>query len=80
MAKKRPNPSPKSNDEQRVSASVDELLTAALARGDESLETGRYIITYKEDVGNESVKSLKQQGLRIADARDCQCVVRGPGP
>jgi subtilisin len=70
MAKKRPNPSPKSNDEQRVSASVDELLTAALARGDESLETGRYIITYKEDVGNESVKSLKQQGLRIADARD----------
>ncbi len=70
MAKKRPNPSPKPSDEQRVSASVDELLTAALARGDESLETGRYIITYKEDVGSESVKSLKQQGLRLADARD----------
>jgi hypothetical protein len=70
MAKKRSNLPPKGGREQRVSASIDELLTAALARGDESLETGRYIITLKEDAGQEGLKSLKQQGLRVADARD----------
>ena len=53
-----------------VSASVDDLLTAALERGDDSLETGRYIVTYKEAVGDEGMRSLKDKGLRVADARD----------
>jgi len=69
MAKRKPNSSSKGGGE-RVSASADELLAAALARGDDSLETGRYIVTYKEDAGKEGVKSLKQQGLRVSDARD----------
>ena len=60
----------KNGGEQRISTSVDDLLIAALARGDDSLETGRYIITYKEDARDESTKSLKAQGLRVADARD----------
>lgn len=70
MAKKRSNSSSKSNGAQRVSASVDEMLASALERGDDSLETGRYIVTYKEDAAPEGVKALKQRGLRTADARD----------
>lgn len=67
MAKK---PSHPNGDEQRLSAPVEELLAAALERGDESLETGRYIVTYKEDAVDEGIKSLRDQGLRVADARD----------
>jgi subtilisin len=69
MAKKNGDQS-RGSGEQRVSASVDDLLTAALARGDESLETGRYIVTYKENATDEAVRSLHAQGLRVADARD----------
>jgi hypothetical protein len=53
MAKKNGDQS-KATGEHRVSASVDELLAAALARGDENLETGRYIVTYKENAGEEA--------------------------
>ncbi len=70
MAKKNGNTPPKGGGEQRVSSSVDELLTAALARGDESLETGRFIVTYKEHAGEEAVRSLSARGMRVADARD----------
>jgi subtilisin len=69
MAKKEPNAS-KGGGEQRVSAPIDELLLAAQERGDDSLETGRLIVTYKEDAGDEGLRSLKAQGLRVADARD----------
>jgi subtilisin family serine protease len=69
MAKKNGNQS-KISAEHRVSASVDDLLTAALARGDENLETGRYIVTYKENAGDEAARSLKTLGMRVADARD----------
>ncbi len=70
MAKKQSKPSSKGSGEQRISASADDLLIAALQRGDDSLETGRYIITYKEDAREEAAKALKAQGLRVADARD----------
>jgi subtilisin len=70
MAKKDGNPPPKGGGEQRISASVDELLTAALARGDESLETGRFIVTYKENAADEAVRSLSARGMRVADARE----------
>ncbi|GAB3271111.1 hypothetical protein GCM10027347_42190 [Larkinella harenae] len=65
MAKKNTNGSP-----NRASSSVDELLLAALERGDDSFETGRFLVTFKEDAGEEGLQSLNAQGLRIADARD----------
>ena len=67
MAKKEPT-QPKG--EIRVSSSVEDLLASALARGDESLETGRYIVTFKENAGDEALKSLGTHGLRVADTRD----------
>ncbi len=69
MARKKANQS-KRDGEHRLSASVDELLTAALQRGGESLETGRYIVTYKENATAKARRSLGSQGLRVADARD----------
>jgi subtilisin len=69
MATKKGNQS-KISGEHRVSASVDDLLTAALARGDESLETGRYIVTYKENAGDDAARSLSMLGMPVADARD----------
>jgi subtilisin family serine protease len=49
---------------------VDEMLLAAMARGDTSFETGRYLITFKEGAAKEGAKSLEARGLRVADARD----------
>jgi subtilisin family serine protease len=54
----------------RASASVDELLLAALERGDDSFETGRLLVTYKEGAAEEGLRSLGAQGMRVADARD----------
>jgi subtilisin family serine protease len=70
MAKKEPGQTPKSAGEQRISASVEELLSAARERGDESLETGRYIVTFKENAVDEGIKTLERQGFRNADPRD----------
>ena len=53
-----------------VSSTVDELLLAALERGDDGAQTGRFLITYKEGAGDEALNSLKSQGMRVADARD----------
>src|SRR5262245_55291834 len=54
----------------RVSTPVDELLTQALERGDDTLETGRFIVTYKESAAEQGVRSLRDDGFRVADARD----------
>src|SRR5687767_10565694 len=70
MAKRDPNQTPKASAEQRLSAPVDELLASALERGDDTLETDRYIITFKENAGEEGARSLSSQGVRMADARD----------
>ncbi|MES2299088.1 MAG: S8 family serine peptidase [Pseudomonadota bacterium] len=51
-------------------ASLDELLLAAQERGDESFETGRFIITFKENALDEGIAMLKAHGMRLADARD----------
>ncbi len=59
-----------SQDALRASSSVDELMLAALERGDDSLQTGRYLVTFKDGATEESIKSMQTQGLRIADARD----------
>jgi subtilisin len=53
-----------------ATSSVDELLLAALERGDESLETGRYLITFKEGAVKEGAHALSATGLRSVDARD----------
>src|SRR5215216_504458 len=50
--------------------SVDEMLLAALERGDESLTTGRYLVTFKEGAVQEGIQALSAKGLRSADARD----------
>lgn len=51
-------------------SSVDELLLAALERGDDSFETGRYLVTFKEGAVKEGAQALSARGLRSADARD----------
>jgi subtilisin len=53
-------------------ASLDELMLAALERGGEKMETGRFLVTYKEGAGAAGSKALKAQGLQVADARDFQ--------
>jgi subtilisin len=60
----------KSAGEFAVSSSTEDLLLAALERGGESFETGRYLVTFRESGVEEGLKSLKTQGLRIADTRD----------
>jgi len=49
---------------------VDELLLAALERGDESFQTGRYLVTFKEGALKEGAQALRARGLRLANARD----------
>jgi subtilisin len=56
--------------EVRVSATPEEMLLAALERGEEDLQTGRYVITFREGAADDVLQSLKAQGLRVADARD----------
>lgn len=42
-----------------------------MERGDDSLETGRFLVTFKEGAGEEGLRSLgTTQGMRVADARD----------
>jgi hypothetical protein len=51
-------------------SSIEELLLAAQERGGDSLETGRFLVTFKEGAVTEGVQALKAKGLRSADARD----------
>ncbi|MFY8199488.1 MAG: S8 family serine peptidase, partial [Pirellula staleyi] len=53
-----------------ISSGPEELLLAALARGGDGFETGRYLMTFREGMGDEGIKSLRAQNLRVADARD----------
>lgn len=63
---------PMNGNPDDIGVDVDALLSAAQERGDESLETGRYVITFKPDAVTEAVQALSAQGLRTADARDFQ--------
>jgi subtilisin len=49
---------------------TDRQLLAALARSDESLQTGRYLITYREGAATEGFAALQAHGLEVADSRD----------
>lgn len=53
-----------------ASSSVEELLLAALERGDDSFETGRFLVTFKEGAAEAGLQSLGDRGMRIADARE----------
>jgi len=53
-----------------LSTPVDELLSSALERGGDSLETGRYIATFREDAVDAGIQSLTSAGMQVADARD----------
>jgi subtilisin len=53
-----------------ASSSVEEMLLAALERGDDSFETGRYLVTFKEGAAEEGMQSLGTQGMRTASALD----------
>ena len=73
MAKKRTRGNDGSLDDQTEVvgiSSYDEMLLAAMQRGDETLQTGRYIVTYREDAPEEGASFLESLGLRTADARD----------
>jgi subtilisin family serine protease len=70
MAKKNPGRSAKPSTNGHASSSVDDLLLAALQRGDDTLETGRYIVTFKESAAEEGIQSFGARGMRVADARE----------
>ena len=49
---------------------IEALLLASQAQGNEHLQTGRYLVTYKEGAQEAGMKAMKAQNLRTADARD----------
>ena len=53
-----------------VSSSTEQLLLAALERGGDTLETGRFLVTYREGMAEEGAKALRSRAFRMADARD----------
>ena len=53
-----------------ASSSVEDLLLAALERGDDSFETGRFLVTFKEGAAEAGLQALGARGMRVADARD----------
>jgi subtilisin len=52
-----------------ASSSVDDMLAAALERGDDTLQTGRFLATFKEGAADGGAKSFAA-GMNVADARD----------
>src|SRR4051812_42501108 len=56
---------------QRVNATADELLLAALEEGGDPAKTGRFLMTFKEGALEAGTRSLRtKSGLRMANARD----------
>ena len=68
MAKK-PNPAPAA-PALAASNGIEAMLLASQAQGNEHLQTGRYLITYKEGAQEAGMKAMKAQNMRAADARD----------
>ncbi|MGP9644999.1 S8 family serine peptidase, partial [Halomonas sp. AOP23-I1-17] len=62
------NPTGKSDSLATISCGAERLLVAALERGVNCLETGRFLISYREGRMEEGIKSLKAQKFRVADA------------
>ncbi|WP_106374250.1 S8 family serine peptidase [Vreelandella songnenensis] len=53
-----------------IACGPERLLLAALERGGNCTETGRYLVSYRDGMLDEGVKALKDQQFRVADARD----------
>lgn len=70
MAKKTSNQTGSQDAAMSAGSNVEDLLLAAQARGDESGQTGRHLVTFKQDAVEEGIQALKGQKLRTADARD----------
>lgn len=70
MPKKPARTNKTTSTNSRASSSVDDMLLAALERGDDTLETGRYLVTFKESAVEEGVQTFGARGLRVADARE----------
>ncbi|GAB3723036.1 S8 family serine peptidase [Spirosoma lituiforme] len=65
------NGAPDESPDNRVSSPVEDLLLAALARGDTSFRTGRYLLTFKQGSDKKGITSMNTRlGMRMADARD----------
>ena len=64
------NPSPASTAGTHAGSDIDSLLLAALARNDGSLQTGRYLATFKTEAVAAGLAEFAAQSLRVADARD----------
>jgi subtilisin len=62
------NDVPDGSSASRVSSSVDDLLLAALARGDDRFQTGRYLVTFKEGAGQAGLRAFQE--MRVAHAED----------
>lgn len=51
-------------------STIESLLLAAMDRGDTNLETGRKIITFREGMAEEGIRSLRARSINVADARE----------
>lgn len=58
------------NSAADASDSIDQMLLKALESGDDKLETGRQIVTFKSRRGEEGSQALAARGIRMADARE----------
>ena len=59
--------------DQRISTSVDDLITAAIEGGGDPAKTGRFLMTFKPGAMDAGMQSLTaQSGFRVANARDFQ--------
>ena len=52
-----------------VSSTTEELLLAALERGDESFATGRYLITYRESAAEEGLSTFADSPAQLTRLR-----------
>jgi subtilisin len=49
---------------------IEAMLLASYAQAGDTLQTGRYLVTFKEGAQESGMKAMKSQGMRSADARD----------
>lgn len=74
MPTKRTKPAAKRPDATTAaattSASVEDLLLAAQQSGSDSMETGRFIVTFKEGAVEQGIAALEGRSMRLANAAD----------
>ena len=72
MAKKstQPRATPVPATATAVGSDIDALMLAALERNDGTMQTGRFLVTFKDNALDAGLQSFKAQSLRVADARD----------